>query len=83
MGDIKAWFFVIFGVGLVLVALQGLQRGWLPTGPQGFEQGTGATRQEQPLLFWLFFLLYGGGGVALTVHALRLLAGATTTGTTG
>ena len=72
MESIKTWFFVFIGIGLALVALQGLSRGWLPTGPNGYKRGTGVSRREQPLVFWLFFLLYFGGGVSLTLYALDL-----------
>ena len=71
---IKAGFFLLMGVGLVLVALQGLQRGWLPNGPKGYERGEGVRRDDNPLGFWIMFTLYGGGGAALAVYALRLLA---------
>ena len=73
MESIKAWFFIIFGFGLVAVALQGAVRGWLPNGPNGYKKGTGVARSEQPVTFWAFFLLYFAGGGALTVHALKLL----------
>ena len=72
---IKAGFFLLFGVGLVGVAVQGLVRGWLPNGPKGYQQGEGVHRDQQPVGFWVMFALYGGGGAALAVHALRLLAG--------
>ncbi len=68
-------FFLVFGVGLILVALQGAQRGWLPNGPNGFKQGEGVRKSESPVAFWFFFLLYGGGGVALTIYAVRLMVG--------
>jgi hypothetical protein len=65
----------VFGIGLVLVALQGAVRGWLPMGSNGLRRGAGATRAGQPVLFWLLFLLYLGGGVALTIYAVRPLRG--------
>jgi len=68
-------FFLVAGIGIVLVALQGLSRGWLPNGPNGFKRGTGVFRSEQPLGFWFFFAIYFGGGVAVAIYALRLLFG--------
>ena len=72
---IKAGFFLLMGVGLVLVAVQGLRRGWLPNGPKGLQQVEGVRREDNPLGFWVMFALYFGGGAALAVYALRLLAG--------
>ena len=63
------------GVGLVLVALQGAKRGWLPNGPNGFKQGEGVHRDSQPVAFCFFFLLYLGGGGYVALFALRPLAG--------
>lgn len=75
MENIQGLFFLVMGAGVVLVSLQGLSRGWLPNGPNGFRQGTGVSRSEQPLGFWFFFLLYFGGGTAMAIYALRLLFG--------
>ena len=71
MTHIKGLLILIMGIGLVLVALQGLARGWLPDGPKGFEQGEGVSREQQPIGFWFFFILYAGGGAAAAVWALR------------
>lgn len=75
MPNVTAMFFLVFGIGLVAVALQGAARGRLPNGPKGLERGEGVSRSGQPLQFWFFFLLYGSGGAWLTVHAIRLLSG--------
>jgi hypothetical protein len=72
---VQASFFLVLGVGLVLIALQGASRGWLPNGPNGFRRGEGVHRRESPLMFWFFFALYGGGGLALTVLAIQLFLG--------
>lgn len=68
-------FFLVLGVGVVLVALQGASRGWLPNGPNGFKKSKGVTRATQPLGFWFFFAMYFCGGTALTIYALRMLFG--------
>jgi hypothetical protein len=72
---IQGWFFILFGVGLVGVAVQGVARGWLPNGPKGLERGEGVSKADNPLGFWFFFLLYFGGGIALAIYAVKLLAG--------
>lgn len=71
MAHLKELLMLVMGIGLVLVALQGAARGWLPNGPKGLQQGEGVSREEQPALFWLFFALYAGGGLAVAVYALR------------
>jgi hypothetical protein len=70
---IKGLLLLVMGIGLVLVALQGALRGWLPNGPEGFKQGRGVERASNPLGFWFFFLLYGAGGCYVALHALRFL----------
>ena len=75
MSQIKDWFLLVLGLGLVAVAVQGLVRGWLPNGRNGFRQGEGVSRASQPIGFWFFFLLYFGGGLYVAIFALGLLMG--------
>jgi hypothetical protein len=67
--------FLVMGIGLVAVALQGLSKGWLPNGPNGYKQGQGVKKDENPIGFWFFFALYTAGGAYVTVIALQTLAG--------
>lgn len=67
--------FLFFGIGLLLVVYQSLSRGWLPCGPNGLKGRVGFHRSEQPLLYWLMFIVYGSAGIALTIFAVRLLFG--------
>jgi hypothetical protein len=62
-------------MGVVAIAVQGLFRGWLPNGRNGFKQGEGVSRENQPLAFWFFFALYFGGGLYVTLYAVDLLLG--------
>ncbi len=64
---------LIMGVGLVLVALQGAKRGWLPNGPNGFKKGEGVHKETNPVGFWFFFLIYFCGGIGVTLYSLRML----------
>ena len=73
MTHFKSLFMLFMALGLVAVAVQGYFRGWLPNGPQGYKQGKGVSREEQPLGFWFFFALYFFGGIAMAIYALRLL----------
>ena len=77
MPQIKDWFFLILGVGLAAVAVQGAFRGWLPNGRNGFKQGAGVCREDQPVGFWFVFCLYFGGGLYVVFYSLRLLFGHT------
>jgi len=67
--------FLFFGVGLLVVNYRALDSGWLPCGPNGIKGRLELNRQAQPLGFWLMFLVYTAGGLALIVYAVRLLAG--------
>ncbi|MDF3031128.1 MAG: uncharacterized protein K0R03_1686 [Moraxellaceae bacterium] len=73
--QIKGLLLLVMGLGVLLVALQGLLRGWLPNGPNGYRQGQGVSRAENPFGFWIFFLLYGVGGGYVALQAARLLVG--------
>ena len=75
MAIVQGLVFLFFGVGLLLVDYQSLSRGWLPCGPKGFSGRLEFRRNEQPVLFWLMFLVYGAAGIALIVFAVRLLLG--------
>jgi hypothetical protein len=75
MAQFQGLFLLVLGVGVVLVALQGVSRGWLPNGPNGYKQGKGVSRLDQPLAFWFFFSLYFGGGAVVAIYAFRLLFG--------
>lgn len=77
MYQIKGWFFLVIGIGLAAVAVQGLLRGWLPNGRNGFRPGEGVSRESQPIGFWFFFVLYFAGGLFIAFYALQLLSGHT------
>ena len=73
MNHLTSLFMLVMGIGIIAVAVQGVVRGWLPNGPKGFQEGEGVSREEQPVGFWFFFLLYVGMGVVASVYALRHL----------
>lgn len=76
MALFQAIFFLLLGLGLLLVDYQSLRRGWLPCGPNGLQGRLEFHRDRQPVRYWLMFMLYGSAGVALILFALRLLIGA-------
>lgn len=75
---IEAAFFLIFGFGLLGVDFQSLSKGSLPCGPNGLRGRIEFSRKDQPILYWLMFAVYGGGGLWLISYALRLLSGTAT-----
>lgn len=75
MAIIQGAFFLLLGAGLLLVAYQGLTRGWFPFGPNGLKERLEFSKGEQPFAFWMAFGLYLAAGLALTIYALGLLAG--------
>lgn len=76
MAWFQAIFFLLLGLGLLLLDFQSLRRGWLPCGPNGLQGRLEFHRDRQPVCYWLMFLVYGGAGIALVLFALRLLMGA-------
>lgn len=75
MSIFQGLLFMFFGLGLLLVDYQALRSGWLPCGPNGFKGRLEFRKHEQPVGFWVMFVLYGAGGLGLLVFALQLLAG--------
>jgi hypothetical protein len=75
MALLQAAFFLIFGVGLLAVDYQSLEKGVLPCGPNGLKGRLEFSRTDQPAAYWTMFALYGAGGFWLIVYALRLLSG--------
>jgi len=62
METFKGLFLFFMGLGLMLIALQSLLTGWLPTGRNGDADAARAYRDKSPILYWLFFCIYSGGG---------------------
>lgn len=75
MSIIQGLLFLFFGAGLLLVDYRALRSGWLPCGPNGFKGRLELRKNEQPVGFWVMFVLYGTGGLWLLVFALQLFAG--------
>ena len=67
-------FFLLVGVGLVLVASNGKEKGILPFGSRGFRRLL-VMREEHPLGFGLLWLAYLAAGLGLVVFALLLMTG--------
>ena len=75
MAIFQGVLFLLLGLELMAIAWHSLALGWLPFGPRGLSGRLEFRRDQQPLGYWLAFALYGAGGAALAVFALRLLAG--------
>jgi len=72
MAALQGVIFLFFGVGLLIIDWRALRDASIPV--WGFGESR-ARRRERPVRFWLAFVLYGAGGVVLTIYASRLLAG--------
>ncbi|MCP9470290.1 MAG: hypothetical protein NNA31_09870 [Nitrospira sp.] len=72
MSIFQGLLFMPFGAGLVLVDYRALRSGWLPCGPNGFRGRLEFGKHEQPVGFWVMFVLYGTGGLWLPVFVLPL-----------
>jgi hypothetical protein len=67
MAIFQRLLFVLFGAGLLLVDYQALRNGWLPCSSNGFKGRLEFRKHEQPVGFWVMFVLYGAGGLWLLV----------------
>jgi hypothetical protein len=65
---------LVFGLGLLVVAYQGYRKGEIRAGSSGLRPYT-PTREDNPLAFHFFILLYVSGGFALLVWGILVLAG--------
>jgi hypothetical protein len=71
MSWIKPLLMLLMGLGVVAIAFNGVRVGHLPNGPNGLRQGEGVRRDDNPVGFWFFFLLYLGLGGTAIVYGLR------------
>jgi hypothetical protein len=75
MAIFEGLFFLVLGIGLLLIDYRALTNGMLPCGANGFKGRLEFTKTEQPAGFWLMFAVYGGAGIWLVIYSLLLLAG--------
>jgi hypothetical protein len=68
-------FFLVLGVGLVLIAWNSRRTGWLPYGPRRFGRDIAVWRHDRPIFYWILFFGYNMAGLWMTVFALRVLVG--------
>lgn len=54
---LKGWLILIIGVGMLLIVIRGLVTGVLPAGRGGWNSPREFHRADQPLLFWLMFVM--------------------------
>jgi hypothetical protein len=73
------WLTVIFliGVGSVVLAIayRGYHTGELPAGSNGFAAPYRPNRNDNPLAFHFFLILYGVAGISLCVWGLLAMIG--------
>jgi len=75
MAVFQGIMFLFFGLGFLLMDFRSLKSGWLPCGSNGLKGRLELRRDDQPLVYWVLFTLYGAGGARLVVFSLRLLTG--------
>jgi hypothetical protein len=68
-------FFLVLGMGLVVIACNSRRTGWLPYGPRRFGRDIAVWRDERPLLYWALFTGYNLAGLWMAAFALRVLTG--------
>lgn len=69
-----ALFLILLGAGLLAVAWMGWRSGELPAGSQGWKAWR-PNRDDNPLAFHFFLLVYLCGGLALLVWGMMQLLG--------
>lgn len=74
MATFQGIFFLIMGIGLLLIDYRALTIGTLPCGSKWMKKQE-FDKIEQPVGFWFMFIAYGGAGIWLVIFSLRLLAG--------
>lgn len=75
MAILQGLLFLFFGIGLLVIDYQSLRKGWLPCGSNGFRGRLEFRKDEQPVGYWLMFVVYAAGGIWLTFLALQILVG--------
>lgn len=70
----SALFLLAIGGGVLAVAYRGYRNGELPAGASGF-RAYRPNREDNPLAFRFFLVLYLCGGMALSVWGLLALVG--------
>lgn len=75
MAVFQSLFFLVLGLGLLIVVYRSLDTGSLPCGPNGLKGRLEFKRHEQPFGYWLMFVGYGIAGLWLLTFSLSLLAG--------
>jgi hypothetical protein len=73
------WLSVLFligvGAGVLAIAYRGYRNGELPAGSNGFAGQYRPNRDDNPLAFHFFLILYFAGGIALCVWGLLAMIG--------
>lgn len=67
-------FLLVLGIGLLVIAYQGYQKGEIPAGSKGFKPYR-PTRESNPIAFHFFIGLYLFGGLSMLTWGILALAG--------
>ncbi len=67
---------LILGVCMVVMVVRSLKHGrGLPHGSKGGDGSGEFRRDDNPVMYWVMFLIYGAGGLGLTAYSLLVLVG--------
>jgi hypothetical protein len=72
--SLGALFLIAIGSGVLAVVYRGWRDGELPVGSKGL-QAYRPNREDNPVAFYAFLVLYVCGGIALAVWGLLVLVG--------
>ncbi len=75
MHIVGALFLIFMGAGVLAVAWNGIRTGEVPAGANFFRGTWRPSREDNPVAFHFFLLLYLCGGAAMVVWGLLILAG--------
>ena len=71
----QGFFFLLLGIGLMIMTYQSLSKGQLPFGSNGFRGKLEIQKDTNPSGFWAAFCLYALGSLGITIYALLILSG--------
>lgn len=74
LSSLGALFLIAIGSGVLAVAYRGWQDGELPAGAKGVSAYR-PNREDSPVAFYVFLVLYVCGGIAIAVWGLLVLVG--------
>ena len=73
MAMFQGLFLLVMGVLLSAFLYQSHTRGWLPFGSNGFKGRVEIQKIDNPIGFWIVFILYSVGALSIIIYSLLIL----------